>query len=183
MKNFLRGGMAQELNVAVPGFVLRYDKTRRIAKVKIAISFEDEGCPEIDEVPVQFPAGGGCAILFPLVKGDPVLLIFSHSSIEEWLSSSGKEEVTPADLRSFDLTDAFAIPGVTPPAAIKEPKLRIEFTEDGAIELGGKAVKALVNETFLSLYNAHTHTAPGGTTGVPLVLSTAAHKTTKVKGE
>lgn len=171
IKCFFRGGIEQEVNVSIPGYVISYDKSTRTAKVRTAIAFGDEGCPEIEDVPVVFPCTSEVGLFFPLKEGDQVLLVLSHSSLEEWLSSGGNEGVTPEDPRSFDLSDAIAIPGLFAPSSIKEPKLKIEFTEIGGIEIGGNSVKSLVNEMFLSIFASHTHISatPTSPTGPALI--------------
>lgn len=47
----------------------------------------------------------------------------------------------------------------------------------------GEATQKLVNESFLKVFDTHTHTAPSGATGVPLVPSTDANKTITVGAE
>lgn len=70
----------------------------------------------------------------------------------------------------------------------------VDVTVDGtakvqaaAIELGTTAaVKALVNDTFHALFNAHTHsgvTAGAGVTGAPVIPLPATVLTTKTKAE
>lgn len=63
----------------------------------------------------------------------------------------------------------------------------LKITPSGAIELGtSAAVKALVNETFATLFDTHTHlgvTVGGGVTGVPAVPLPPTILTTKTKAE
>ncbi len=67
--------------------------------------------PIIPEVPVQWPAGGGAVITFPIAVDDDVLLIFSMKSIAEWGASSGGT-VEPFDQRMHNLSDAYVIPSI-----------------------------------------------------------------------
>jgi len=62
----------------------------------------------------------------------------------------------------------------------------------GTIKLGGESgLQALMDERFAAIYNAHTHPAPGGTTGAPVItlgdvppqVSISAVSTTIVKGK
>jgi len=58
--------------------------------------------------------------------------------------------------------------------------VNVEAGAGSHIQLGSTEVallKKLVNDTFMTLYNAHTHTAPGGTTGAPVVAMTSANLT------
>lgn len=155
MRDFFRNGLKQELQTLIPGFVLSYNKKSRTAKVKISIS-DYKNCPEIEDVPVIFPCSREVGLFFNLKPNDPVLLLFSQKSIEEWLVSNGSKEIKPKDERTFDLTDCIAIPGLFPMSRA-EPKIKIEFTEKGKIEIGGKSLKALVNESFLEMFANHVH--------------------------
>lgn len=66
---------------------------------------------EIPDVPVQWPAGGGAVLTFPLAVGDEVWLSCSMTSMSEWwLTNSGT--VTPFDSRMHDLSDCVAIPSI-----------------------------------------------------------------------
>lgn len=65
--------------------------------------------PELVDVPVVFPHGGGCSLTFPLTQGDECLLVFSDRCIDFWWQNGGIQE--PVDPRQHDLSDAFAIPG------------------------------------------------------------------------
>src|SRR5690606_33082216 len=53
---------------------------------------------------------GGFRVTFPVDAGDEVLLIFSESALDAWLTYGG--EVDPVDDRRFSLSDAIAIPGL-----------------------------------------------------------------------
>lgn len=44
----------------------------------------------------------------------------------------------------------------------------------------GTALKKLCTDVFMSLYNGHTHPAPGGTTGTPNQQATAGNHTTNI---
>ncbi len=58
----------------------------------------------------------------------------------------------------------------------------VSITGAEKIDLG-ESVKKLVNETFLTIFDTHTHTAPSGVTSVPGVLSNETNKTIKVGAE
>jgi len=68
--------------------------------------------PEIKNVPVLFPSGGGGILSFPIEVGDDVLIVVCQNDIDSYLSgdTSGK----PNTLRKFSLTDAIAIPCIYP---------------------------------------------------------------------
>jgi len=69
--------------------------------------------PVIYRVPVVFPGGGGGFLTFPIQVGDPILLLFAKNSIDDWLLTDGKSTLTPKRPRSFNLSDAIAIPGLS----------------------------------------------------------------------
>lgn len=65
---------------------------------------------------------------------------------------------------------------------------KLKVIPDGDIELGATAaVKALVNDTFQSIFNAHTHvfpaSPPNAPTGPPVPTMTPGNLTTKAKAE
>ena len=69
--------------------------------------------PQILGVPLVFPSAGGGSLSFPVQEGDTVAILVSQRGITEWKISDGEQNVyTPSDKRSFDRTDAIAIPGL-----------------------------------------------------------------------
>lgn len=60
----------------------------------------------------------------------------------------------------------------------------IYLKEDGSVELGIKNFKAVILETFQTIFNSHTHPDPtSGTTGPPTAVMTSQHISKKVKVE
>lgn len=115
-----------EMNICCPGFIESYDPatvTASVVAVFKAVYEDDDGAevaedmPVIQDVPVQFPCGGGFALTFPLAKGDPVLLVFSQRSLDAWAASDGKTTLHPEDHRRHHLSDAVALAGLSPAAA------------------------------------------------------------------
>ena len=102
------------VHTCMPGQIQKYDASTAKAEVlpllnRTFYSGDVVTMPIITNVPVIWLRSSKGAITFPLEKGDGVLLLFAERSIDEWLSSG--KQVTPADGRSFDLSDAIAIPG------------------------------------------------------------------------
>tara|TARA_R100001082_G_C4357902_1_gene157809 strand:+ start:318 stop:908 length:591 start_codon:yes stop_codon:yes gene_type:complete len=104
--------------------------TVRLAKV-ISFSQESSGAPHVEvqpaitnnrgeklpiivRVPVVYPMSSSkqMGVAYPLAAGDYVVLLFNQESLDEWLSNGGEQE--PYDVRSFDLSDAMAVPGIVP---------------------------------------------------------------------
>ncbi len=85
--------------------------------------------------PVQFPSGGGGIISFPIQVGDVVTLVFSMSSLDNWLSGLG-ERVTPSDRRKYAFTDAIAFPSLYTPNTTLNPS-----QDDVEIKFNGSSFK------------------------------------------
>lgn len=110
--------------VALPGRIESFDAATQLAKVKpllqeTSIGEDDSEIVEsigvLNNVPVQFPGGGGFVITFPVAAGDPCWLVFADRSLDKWKTAG--TEVDPVDLRRHDLSDAVALLGVRSKAA------------------------------------------------------------------
>lgn len=142
------------IKTAIPAHVVSYDKAKQT--VSVSIPFEEsyetvegvktEAWGTIEDVPVQWPRGGGGSLTFPIQKGDLVLLVCSARSIDEWWKTDGTQTVNPRSLRMHDISDAFAIPGIgtdstaLPADAVSDDgavitmgDTRIEVKKDGKI--------------------------------------------------
>ena len=118
-----------------PGKILEFDPVRQVAKVQIQREqynntlhsmYTEYDFPILQDVPVQFPQGGGYSLTFPVSPGDNCLLDFCDKGISHWLYnaadkigkySSGipKSEY----FRSYNINDAVAMVGYNPiPQAI-----------------------------------------------------------------
>ena len=173
-----------DLHVAMPGRVESYDSTNQSVSVQPLIrrgyTGEDgeravESLPVITGVPVVFPGTGGVSITWPVAAGDTVLLVFSESSIDKWLSRGG--EVDPLDDRKHTLSDAIAIPGLrdfanpVPPAGIHStamvitaPLIHAGGTDSLALKSDVSALKSWA-QTFATTvgYLAPLAPSPTGT--------------------
>lgn len=72
-------------------------------------TFTPRDLPVLQDVPVQFPGGGGGTLTFPVAVGDECLVVFSSRGIDHWWQNSGVQE--PATPRMHDLSDGFALLG------------------------------------------------------------------------
>lgn len=117
-------------HVSIPAKVKAYDvATQTVTAIpQILIPYQDEEldsgvgyreCPPISGVPVLFPRGNGGYILWRLAVGDPVMLVFASASLDDWKQLGGvaTSPVKPESDRRFNISDAWAIPGVSPPTA------------------------------------------------------------------
>lgn len=108
---------AGQVKVALPAYVLSYDRDEQRATIQIAISYrvvDDRGeethraRPPVPRVPVQWQGA-----TWDLEAGDWGLAVFCDRSIDEWLQT-GETSVEPADSRRFDVSDAVFLPGLRP---------------------------------------------------------------------
>lgn len=149
--------------------------------------------PIIEDVPVQWPQGGGFRITCPLEVGDNVMLHFTMRGAMEVKNSDGKKPVTSVNKRLHSLPDAFAVPTTLTYSSGKEidsealsvgsDSMEIRITKEGNIELGRDAAeRVLLGDAFIAKYLTHTHTyidsvgptatlTPKLTTGVTTVIS------------
>lgn len=151
-----------EINIAIPAKIVSYDPSSVRATVKPTIpkrlsNGETLPAPQIVNVPVCFPMadiGGAVAqITLPMKAGDGVLLVFSHRSLENWLSGS---EQSPDDPRMFDLSDAFAMPSTN----AKSPSAD---GENLCIKYGAGTLKIMPSGDVLINAPSTTVTAPQNT--------------------
>jgi hypothetical protein len=144
--------LLKDTHTCLPGKVLSFDATKQTAQVQPLIQrlFVGDGAgtgwvdlPPCVDVPVQFPAGGPFVLTFPVAAGDECLLVFSERAIDFWWDRGGVQQ--PSEVRMHDLSDAFAIVGVSskprfiggdgsggPPPATDATELR---TRDGTVIL------------------------------------------------
>ncbi|QLL11695.1 Gp138 family membrane-puncturing spike protein [Pseudomonas chlororaphis] len=115
------GGWQSKMQTAIPGIIQSFNTDNpdsMTCTVQPAISGQvrDETgaligveLPLLVDCPVQFPAGGGCTLTFPVKPGDECLVVFSSRCIDSWWQSGGIQ--AQADLRMHDLSDGFALLG------------------------------------------------------------------------
>lgn len=181
--------------------VVSYDSTKQRARVQPVIRGRyDDGesfqFPQLVDVPVMFPQGGGYSITFPLQAGDHVWLVFSERSADEWRARGGSD-VEPQSTRRFDLSDAFAIPGPRPDnspllgvqnnaVALGSPSMRVEIS-NGGIKIGTPGVDLLeLLDSLIGVLESATVTLPTGTApfspGVIFQLSVISGQLATIKG-
>lgn len=155
------------LRVCIPGIIKEFDAETQTAKVQVAIrehvrqenmEYQWTEIPELLDVPVVFPRGGGYVLTFPIKKDDECLVVFSDMCIDAWFSL-GKVQ-NQIEKRRHDLSDAIAIPGLwSQPKKLKDYSTkhvelrnenRSEYIrlKEGAIELVAPAIR--VNGTNIT---------------------------------
>lgn len=191
------------VHTCMPGVIVDYQSDKKTATVQPTVKLKyktDEivSMPLISSVPVIFPGSSDAIMHFPLAKGDGVLIVFSESSLENWIAAASGE-VEPGDDRKYNLTDAFCIPGLFPPKnggkavtgtgmEILYKNNKINFTDAGVIELNGNTKQFVtwtefntVLQIFITALNAAFATKLNGS-GSPatLVLDITSAKSIKV---
>lgn len=185
-----------KIHTSMPGKVVSYNSLAQTADVqpmcKRQLFTADgekvyESLPLLPGVPVCFPRGGGYVVTFPLQAGDTVVLVFSEAGLAEFLETGSEAE--PWDTRRHHISNAVAIPSISPdtaPLASGDNSARtagIVIGKDGAneqirfasgsIKLGADAtdfvaLASLVNTNLTSMRNFfNTHTHPTAGTGAP----------------
>lgn len=180
-----------EVHTCLPAKVELYDETQQKVNVKPLLKrtvIDDAGgeivevLPVVQSVPVVFPRAGGFFITMPIRVGDFVALFFSERSLDRWIVSDGAD-ADPVDVRTHDLSDAIAVPGLYPFSAAldadpddmvlgKEGGFEVHIKDD-QIDLGSKdaadfvalaglvkteitALRSAVN-SLVTTFNTHTH--------------------------
>lgn len=103
---------------SAPGRVVSVDLAKQTMSVQLTTkSFvkQEDGTqkavdiPVLQDVPFQWPGGGGMLMTFPVKEGDEVLVNFTSRSPDSW-QQSGKDSV-PTDASMHSLSNGFAILG------------------------------------------------------------------------
>ena len=104
------------VHTCIPAVIETYSgHAERKAKVKPMIKLRTSknrviSIPPIENVPVIFPSSSNFNMLYPLQKGDGVLLLVSEMSLGNFLNATNEQEAD--DMNRFALTDCIAIPGL-----------------------------------------------------------------------
>lgn len=120
VKKAIAGAM-QDVHVALPGTVQRWDATANLADVQVAVKhplFDDDNGRTFEDmgvllgVPVMWPRAGGFILTMPLTAGDSGLLIFNSTAIGEWRSSG--QTSSPTDASRHSVGWPVFVPGLFP---------------------------------------------------------------------
>lgn len=124
------------LRVASPGIVTAVDLDAQTVSVKLCLQgkiTDESGEPQfvelplLTDVPIVWPRAGGFALTLPVKAGDECLVVFGDQCIDAWWQSGGVQK--PMDERRHDLSDGFAIFGIT-----SQPR-KLPSVQSDAIEL------------------------------------------------
>ncbi len=160
----------QNVWTSMPARVETYDPVLQRANVQLVVKNasvaeggerRSEKIAVINAVPVVYASGGGFRQIFPLVRGDTVLLVFTSRSLDRWLSKGGV--VDPVFDHHHDLSDAVALAGLRdfahPLTNVPTDHASIGYESGATIELRSNEIRVggdvgteptLMASTFLS---------------------------------
>lgn len=124
------------IHTATVGIVKAVDLEKQTVTVKVALqgfTVDEQGekhwqdIPLLVDVPIVWPRAGGFALTFPVKPEDECLVVFGERCFDAWWQSGGVQK--PIDYRMHDLSDAFAVFGVT-----SQPR-KLPDVKDNAVEL------------------------------------------------
>lgn len=104
---------------SMPGIIVSHERDKNTVTVQPALKLKrikSDGTaewiqiPELADVPIMYPGGGGATMTLPMKKGDEVLLNFSARNIDKWHQQGGVQEQN-VPFRMHDMSDGFAVPG------------------------------------------------------------------------
>ena len=193
----------KELHTALPAKVTKVDLSTQTIEcqptIKRKISGEVVNLPLLVDVPLRYFKVSDFSITFPIAVDDYVLVIFSERSIDTWLASGDIQD--PKDIRRHSLSDGFAIPIMYPQndviSSFDTANLQIRtsdganyitLTSSGDIYLNGSSDNAIAYtdmktafdqlkqdlNTFITLFNSHTHGGVAGGSGSTATPSASA---------
>lgn len=140
----------ENVHTCIPGRVKSYGgHAKRVGVVQPSVRLPMLAGPSMDipaihGVPFVFPSTASGSLLFPVKKGDGVLIVFSEVGFGKFMASSENDVVDADSAHRHALTDAIAIPGFFSPTAmpklpVADLKKTILSSIDGALlELGAK---------------------------------------------
>ena len=105
------------VHTMLPGVIESFDAVKQTAKINLSTAQERSdgeklSFPPLINVPVQFFRWGGFSITAPVSPGDECAVFFSERSMDRFLNEGGIDKI-PFDARFFDLSDAYAVTGLT----------------------------------------------------------------------
>ena len=155
----------ESINTAIPAIVLAVKEEGRklLLDVQPSVSILNQDGTvthqtSILNVPLQQPASSVGGMIFPVVKGDTVLLVFSQRGIDTWKYGNGNP-VAPSDYRKFDRKDCFAIPCVFPASKsmASESNQSVDYTLGDTViynKRGGSTVEIVWKQNGDIIVNA-----------------------------
>lgn len=174
--------LSAQIRVAMPGIVKGVNLAAQTVTVQIALQgkiSDDNGeawtnMPLLQDVPIVWPRAGGFALTLPVKTGDECLVVFGDRCIDSWWQSGGVQK--PMDERTHDLSDAFAVFGITsqPRKLANVQSDAIEIRTDSRsdyISLKNGALNINIAGAITVNCNSATITSPSNTINGPLTVT------------
>jgi hypothetical protein len=174
----------RNLHTMIPAKVVKWESDKQRVNCQILVKQVTEGeegereassWPVVPGVPVHFMGAGDFRITVPVDTGTIGMLLFSHRSLDKWLSGDGGE-VDPEFDHDHALADAVFIPGLrtfgsplSPPPASDA----IELSAGGSTEyvaLANRVTQWL--DAFVQAVNGWTPVANDGGAALKVALTT-----------
>lgn len=106
--------LMRSVMVCLPGHVVSFDPSNQLAVVQCGVQRVADGegvdIPIIENVPVKFSGDGEWYFWHQITEGTEGVVLFSQRAIDLWIERGGV--IKPHDLRMFNESDAFFIPGI-----------------------------------------------------------------------
>ena len=188
--DLLLHGALTEVHTAMPGTIQSFDQDTQQATVQLGFSRFFEGdtgpsqFPLVSNVPVVMPGVPGGYLRIPVAVGDTGLVLFAERALDAWLLSGGAQD--PGSLRTFNITDAIFIPGLTTESRVIKPLgdptsielscggTRIELTAEGKIRITNGAIDLLkVLDDLITHLSSAANMLAGPATVAQLIAGTA----------
>jgi len=119
----------REINTTLDGTIVSYDRAtqRAVVQPKLERKYGDKTlkAPQLQEIKVAMPGGGGYGVHYDLQPGDPVVLHVRQRSVDT--SQTDGSDANGAPGRMHDLSDAIAYPG-----GGEDPKVMTSMPKGGA---------------------------------------------------
>lgn len=181
LEEVIDSGIAERLRVfytALPGEIVSYDEDTQKASVKITVTnaIEDSAgdkfwhIPVLQNIPVQFPGGGGYRITYPIKKGDKVIYLVSTLPLTEWMNKGSSElDVDPIALNN--LSSGWIVPGIHIAPPTDAPTDAVVIHAD-TVKVGGSdaselvALKKDLENLRMAIQTATITLGPGGATSI-----------------
>lgn len=137
----------------------------------------------IHNIPYMRMQGGAAAVIIDPVVGDIGVCVFANRDIEKVKKT--RKQSAPNTFRRFNFSDGMYLGGMLNAAPVHIVKISdagIEITSPALVSVtspnislgaSGAALHQLVNDTFVALYNSHTHPVSGALAGATAMQSTA----------
>jgi len=109
--------LMRDVHTCMPGIVTAFDRDTQTATVQPCLQrkfkgMEPQNLPVVENVPIVYPGSGDLWLVFDIEVDSYVLLVFSERAIATWMEKG--DVVDPKLRRTFNLSDAIAIPGLLP---------------------------------------------------------------------